>query len=319
MWLTEGAHYEKEDIHTWDKLLSLYHKRFSKPREAWIFRGHKEASWGLQTTLELEIARLKVEKKKFKKEPGKYKQELSRVLRNKIYSSDGGEKTIFELEAGLLREFKRKCHHYEMDTPKKEDIAEWLALMRHYGAPSRLLDWTYSFFVAVFFAIEEAEQDCAVWALGDHWVHKLVESKLNKDGHTQLANALKEVDKITEQETFKKFFWKGPSEAISFVYPLTPFRLNQRLTVQQGLFLCPGDVSKPFEENLISILPEGSCIRQFLKLDIKFSRKERTTALQHLHRMNISRASLFPGLDGFAQSLRTLLVFPKLLKPEKEV
>src|SRR5438093_2893211 len=42
---------------------------------------------------------------------------------------------------------------------------EWLALMQHYGAPTRLLDFTYSFWIALFFAFEEAENDCSVVAL----------------------------------------------------------------------------------------------------------------------------------------------------------
>src|SRR6058998_3676205 len=42
---------------------------------------------------------------------------------------------------------------------------EWLALMQHYGAPTGLLDFTRSFWIALFFAFEEAESDCSVVAL----------------------------------------------------------------------------------------------------------------------------------------------------------
>jgi len=55
--------------------------------------------------------------------------------------------------------FASMLHHF----------VEWLALMRHYGAPTRLMDWTWSFYVAVFFAMHdippESEDNCAVWAL----------------------------------------------------------------------------------------------------------------------------------------------------------
>jgi hypothetical protein len=30
------------------------------------------------------------------------------------------------------------------DTPDQDDWLEWIALMQHYGAPTRFLDWTYS-------------------------------------------------------------------------------------------------------------------------------------------------------------------------------
>jgi hypothetical protein len=55
------------------------------------------------------------------------------------------------IESGLLRRFKRQAHHYISNPPEENDPLEWLALMQHYGAPTRLLDWTYSFFVALYF------------------------------------------------------------------------------------------------------------------------------------------------------------------------
>lgn len=93
--------------------------------------------------------------------------------------------------------------------------------------------------------------------------------------------------------------------------------LYGRLVIQQGVFFVPGDISKPFEDNLAEVLPRGKDSYKLFKYVIKFDIKERRETLLHLHRMNINRASLFPGLEGFAASLRTLLVSPKnLLKPE---
>ena len=57
------------------------------------------------------------------------------------------------------------------DAPNEDKWMEWRALIRHYGGPARLLDWTYSFFVAVFLAMQEAKDDehCAVWAYNVDW------------------------------------------------------------------------------------------------------------------------------------------------------
>jgi hypothetical protein len=73
----------------------------------------------------------------------------------------------------------RQCHHYTLHTPEADNVMEWLALMRHYGAPTRLLDCTYSFFAAVYFALEDfeledAEGECAVWALNSDWIAERV-------------------------------------------------------------------------------------------------------------------------------------------------
>ena len=47
-------------------------------------------------------------------------------------------------------------------------------------------------------------------------------------------------------------------------------------------------------------------IRRFHITDVVHKKKE---ILQHLHRMNMSNATLFPGLSGFSESLRTLFAF----------
>jgi len=81
-----------------------------------------------------------------------------------------------------------------------------------------------------------------------------------------------------------------------------PYFLNQRLTLQQGLFLCPGNLSKPFFENLKSMAGWDKS-ENILKVRLEFTIDERSKAARVLKRMNVSSAVLFPGLDGFALSL----------------
>jgi hypothetical protein len=62
----------------------------------------------------------------------------------------------------------------------------------------------------------------------------------------------------------------------------------------------PGDVSATFQANL-EAMPGHESEQNLIKIVIP--REMRREALKHLFDMNISRTSLFPGLDGFAYSL----------------
>lgn len=65
-----------------------------------------------------------------------------------------------------MRMFRRQCHRYVSRYPTTP--LELLALMQHYEAPTRLQDWTYSFYVALFFAVDRASPErsdrSTVWA-----------------------------------------------------------------------------------------------------------------------------------------------------------
>ncbi len=54
--------------------------------------------------------------------------------------------------------------------PDPKDIGGWLSLMRHFGIPVRLLDWSLSPFTALYFAVADTSEaannkDAALWAI----------------------------------------------------------------------------------------------------------------------------------------------------------
>ena len=110
----------------------------------------------------------------------------------------------------------------------------------------------------------------------------------------------------------RTYHWASPGvfraaffeRAQLFIAPVQPFRMNERLTIQQGLFLCPGNVTSLFEDNLAAYAEPGF-ESHVHKIVVPATLREEI--LGELNSMNISRASLFPGIDGFAQSLLTNL------------
>jgi hypothetical protein len=102
-------------IRHWDELLDYYRS----PRggeKRWVFRGRPNADWGLETTLERQAERFSIDL-----------SELSKT------------------QPGLVRRFKREASLYISAPPDGTDVMQWVAPIQHYGAPTRLLDWTYPF------------------------------------------------------------------------------------------------------------------------------------------------------------------------------
>lgn len=195
-------------------------------------------------------------------------------------------------ENGLLERFKRFAGQYLQGARIPTNDLEWLALMQHHGAPTRLLDWTWSPYVATFFALEEARGDAAVWALGD-W-------RLRNAGEDLLRVEFDCPDLIL-RVTSSELHLAALEDEITGVYVVEPFEQNERLRIQQGAFLVGGNGEMSFLENLVRMngFDSSTALCKIIILHVS-----RMDALAGLQLMNVTRASLFPGLDGFAQNLQ---------------
>lgn len=201
----------------------------------------------------------------------------------------------WKYEAALLRDFKRRACHYVEDPPASQEHLEWLALMRHYGAPSRLLDFSYSGFVAAFFALSDVRSAntptaAAVWQVDLGWLKTAFQN----------VHPGPFID-FHEPAMFATHLLRPPPGESGSRRPcvaaVNPYRMNERLTIQQGLFLCPSDLTVSFEEGLEAMGTPVPITKYILEPSCH---KE---ALRALRTMNISFASLFPDLEGFSRFL----------------
>ena len=271
-----------EPIDSIRKFLLFGHKylnRLLHEDETWIFRGLSDSNYDLTTKLERAIEQF-----------------------------DCKMAEAREIEAGLLRRFQRQTHHYLQNTPSPGNYMEWLGLMQHYGAPTRLLDFTYSFFVAAYFAVADAKGECAIWAINsksqDKKLKKIFREKKDRDTIANDPN-------LQLYEDFESIFNAIPPK--QFAMPMNPYKFNERLVIQQGVFMCPGDICKGFEENLRAPFNKTELETHVKYYKIPNNLILRKNILMCLYRMNMTSATLFPGLQGFAESLRPLLAFPKIL------
>jgi hypothetical protein len=271
--------FQKQCFTNWDQLMG-YYRTLRGEGKRWLFRGQTNADWGLETTLERLAQR---------------------------FSIDFCE--LAKYEQGLVRKFQRGASLYINTPPKKNDKMQWLALMQHHGSPTRLLDWTYSFFVATYLAFETAKpgSNCAIWMIDYDWLRGRVMISVPDN----IQSLIKSDADIKKSKTVKGIIDNSPPN--STVCRVNPFHLNERLVLQQGTFLVPGDVTKSFMDNFCGLCSSDTSREHFVKVilhaDLSFTKE----AISELHRMNINRSTLFPGIDGFANSLGNSVVIPEVV------
>jgi hypothetical protein len=107
-----------------------------------------------------------------------------------------------------------------------------------------------------------------------------------------------------DESIFKGFdlkneVFKNQKGGKSFIIPYQPKMTNERLVAQQGLFLIPSNNYETFDE-LIGQYDLGghACKKIIIQKNLRFNGVER------LRRMNITSATLLPGIDGFCRALR---------------
>ena len=225
----------------------------------WCFRGHADANWPLKCSLSRHI-------------------EVSKICQQ---AWDLQEKRI-------RRIFERKSHLFLADVPQNDEI-EWLALMQHHGAPTRLLDFTWSPYVAAFFALERATADAAVWAINLPLLWQIHDTHKIDRVHVGDADP-------RDAEAFEKYYLPNRH---AFVWQGDSFRMPQRVVAQSGTFLVSSHLGMTVEEILARYPGEGELLVQF----VLNSQKVRAEAMASLYSMNITQATLFPGLDGLARSM----------------
>lgn len=212
------------------------------------------------------------------------------------------------IEIDFVEEFQRGARNYLSKDETPNHLIEWLALMQHHGAPTRLLDLTRSPFIAAYFAFElclmNQDQNIAVWAVNiDHLKNKALTILSEEFGE-----ALQQSRNLINENLFEKIFHQNNKR---LVFPVEPFRMNRRYSLQQSVFISTGIAEVPLMEQMEFL--DDEIKKAVVRIEIPSLYKKQ--ALRELLQMNLHRASLFPDLDGYAVSLR--LRYNSMKTPEE--
>ncbi len=230
-------------------------------------------------------------------------------------------------EKKMLDTFKYKYPLYETNIfPKEDENIEWLTLMQHFGAPTRLVDFSQSLFVALYMALDGSfSENSVIWAVNKFATkQKHIEEYLKRNGISSTPS--EEIDKYIHDKA-NSVIGLIPTNTERQILPVFPHLCNERIAIQQGLFLMPSDLTVSFievfnsffhiEDNVRTIPIRNlldysytkakiSDCRNLVLFKIVIPKKFKWELTQLLNQMNITAETLYPGLSGLAKSLSAL-------------
>lgn len=207
----------------------------------------------------------------------------------------GGE--YDKLEKHLLRNLRN--YTVRNSVPIKIDsVWEWLAIGQHYGLPTRLLDWTYSPYVALHFVtadLEKYDRDGVIWAVNFMAIKDLLPEDLKEiidyeernvftvEMLSSVCTNIMELDTLTMGEE-------------DFIVFLEPPSIDDRIVNQYALFSLMSNPKALMDDWLHQ--HSAYYYRVIIPAKLKWEIRDK------LDQANINERILFPGLDGVTAWLK---------------
>jgi len=202
---------------------------------------------------------------------------------------------ITKIERRIYEEFSFRSPSYDNVTRDKWDL---LFLMQHYRAPTRLLDWTSSPFIALFFALSGAQgssEDAVIWVMDPTlWNSGILHDISQEPTVFTTSNEILEPYHPATKATTRR------SEPLAVEGIIN----NPRINAQRGKFVIFGHRLKSMEE----FAEECTCDSWTTKAPIlkivckNVGIKDLSNDLRHY---GITHSSVFPDLEGLAVELKT--------------
>ena len=225
---------------TWDEYKAKVSADLGED-EAFVYRGQRDSSWKLATT----------------------------VHRTGIVQSIPDLKIYVDLVIPKVHEAIEAWSGKSWNLADQFGLAEFLAYLQHNGYPTPLLDWTYSPYIAAYFAFES----------------------INHFAPQAEFAAIYRFDALAWTETVVQYYNIADfTPHVSILRPRTVG--NHKLAVQQGCFLW-SNVTDIEAHILLNEKDNRSYLTKYL-----ISASERSRVMRELSLMGISAVQLMPSIES---------------------
>ena len=216
-----------------------------------------------------------------------------------------------DYEMFIIERFKKVAPALNSNVPGKEDNLEWLILMQHHGAPTRLLDWTENILIALYFAVKDYPKKN-----GEIWV--LFPNELNKRSYIPGMPLSKypKLQYLAKEVYYRENAKLGLAKSLKLndipKYPIAflPTLNFLRMVVQSSAFTIH---PVPEKGNQIQDLLIGE--KKFLVRYI-IPAENKAFLLDNLNSLEIKHYRLFPDLDSLSQDIISELKYVAYSPPE---
>ncbi len=198
-------------------------------------------------------------------------------------------------DAGLERQLMRAFRKYAAADAVPHDTAwDWLALGQHHGLPTRLLDWTYSPWVALHFATQDLDRydrDAAVLCLDYVRAHELLPAELRARLEEEGADVFT-TELLAEAAPDLRGLERDGDPFVLFVEPPS---FDARIVNQYALFAVLSRADASLED--WAAAHPALVRRVVVPAELKWEVRDK------LDQANLTERVLFPGLDGLSRWL----------------
>lgn len=206
-------------------------------------------------------------------------------------------------EREILLDYKHYLPQLSPNYSFPEDILKILADMQHYGIPTRLLDWTTSPLIALYFACEVTEEksDSKIFIFNPwkYWKRIVQEDyKICSDIHHAHIHSRALLSFYSAKEILeiirKKYFLELDVESLKEKknpFPFVSSFSNDRIVIQKGCFTIHGSNQDSLE-----------CQEQGELHKIIISKSAKSKIIEELNLLGIDDYSVFPDYEGMRKA-----------------